>query len=443
MKDHGFDESSGAPNMGALPSDGLFQGQQLDPLSLYPDQGISLDPTIQSQTYDAYLQGQVYDPNVAYDPSQSYDPNLGYDPNIAYDPNVAYDPNLGYEQTQAYDPAQAYDPNQPFDPASDPLFFAQQAGADPSQIDQYTGSLQEQRLDVQYAQGTDALNVQPQQYSSDQSVQAVQEAPQIDLSSIPQPTVAFDQQTAQYYDPQTYWVYDVQSGYYINPQDGQAYDSSVYIQSFYPLYYQAQLQQQASQLNGQPAQAGQQTAAADQTSTAEKPKKKSKLRIILIILIGLLLAGAIGIAVYMLWPEDPSKDIIAGNVEGMTLEEIQKSLNDTVEASKFRTSIASVVVFPSPDADGEWNIENSEANAGKLMQVRVIITDSGEQVYETGMIKPGYYIKDAPLDVDLEPGTYKCTANFTAYDEENGAFLGETGTEILLQIKDGSDDEEN
>lgn len=60
------------------------------------------------------------------------------------------------------------------------------------------------------------------------------------------------------------------------------------------------------------------------------------------------------------------------------------------------------------------NVENNEF----IQQIQYVITDTGEVIYESPNISPGYKLEKDYLLVDLEKGTYKCTANINLLDSE-------------------------
>lgn len=171
----------------------------------------------------------------------------------------------------------------------------------------------------------------------------------------------------------------------------------------------------------------------------EKTKRRTGLIIVLALILLLAVAGT---AVYFLFLRDTGyeryefdTDAIAGRIQTMTEEEIQAELNRIVEEGMFNISIASAIIFENPEAEGEARIENIEANLYH-MQVDIFLDDTGEKVYSSKLIKPGFSIEKIKLDKELEPGEYEATAIFSAITQQEMQLFGTAGAQIKLYILD-------
>jgi len=173
----------------------------------------------------------------------------------------------------------------------------------------------------------------------------------------------------------------------------------------------------------------------------EENKKKKKWLWLLLALLLLLLA-VVGVLV---WQDFRNKndferyefdtEAVEGRLQYMTEEEIQEELNRIVEDGMFNISIASAVLFESPTSKGEARIENIAANKYH-MQVDIILDETGECVYSSKLIRPGYSIEMIRLDTQLEPGVYPATAVFSAITQEELQLFGQAGANIELYILD-------
>ena len=122
-----------------------------------------------------------------------------------------------------------------------------------------------------------------------------------------------------------------------------------------------------------------------------------------------------------------------GQLEGKTPEELQAELDRIVEEGMFNISIASYVEFADGAAEGEMRIENVPGNH-YLMQVEVVRDDTGETVYRTGMIEPNHHIQRARLDVDLDAGSYACTAVFYAFEPDTEEPVGQAAAQMTIVV---------
>ncbi|MEA4853999.1 MAG: hypothetical protein VB082_06965 [Christensenella sp.] len=123
-----------------------------------------------------------------------------------------------------------------------------------------------------------------------------------------------------------------------------------------------------------------------------------------------------------------------GQYEGKTPEEIQTELDKVVEENMFNVSIASVIVFENGEAEGELRIENIAANP-YLMGVQIMLSDSNEVVYTSGLIEPGYHIQSAKLSKPVSAGTYDAMALFTAYDPQSEEAMGQAAIQISIVVR--------
>ncbi len=129
---------------------------------------------------------------------------------------------------------------------------------------------------------------------------------------------------------------------------------------------------------------------------------------------------------------DPNASI--GQLEGKTPEEIEAELNRIVEEGMFNISINPAPVFPSGSEPGNLRIENIPSNKYN-MTVKITLDETGEIIYQSGIIEPNHHIESDVLDVILEKGKYNATAVFTAYEPENNRARGQAAVKILIQVQ--------
>lgn len=173
-------------------------------------------------------------------------------------------------------------------------------------------------------------------------------------------------------------------------------------------------------------------------ATSVPPEEKRKKRGvafwvgIAVAIAALITAGVL--AWFMLSGAQPSNRAGSlGQLEGKSPAEIQAEIDRVVEEGMFNISIASVVQFPSGTAEGELRIENVPNNP-YLMRVVIVCDDTGEQVYESGILEPNYHIQSDVLDVALPKGSYRCTATFHALDPNTEEEVGTAGAQMLIEV---------
>lgn len=155
-----------------------------------------------------------------------------------------------------------------------------------------------------------------------------------------------------------------------------------------------------------------------------------------IIAIALVAGLAVGTFLFMsstqIIPTHRSGEL--GQLDGKTKEEIEAELNRIVEEGMFNIAIANVVQLANGSAEGDFSIENSPANRYN-MQVTITLADTGEQIYESGIIEPNFHVQYAKLDTPLSKGTYNCIATFHALDpEKNDEEVGQAAAAMTIIV---------
>lgn len=113
--------------------------------------------------------------------------------------------------------------------------------------------------------------------------------------------------------------------------------------------------------------------------------------------------------------------------------EIQAELDRRVEEGMLNISIASVIDFEDGASEGTAFIENVPSNR-YVMQVDITLDDTGEQVYQSGGLKPDSYIEKIALSKDLDEGSYPATATFHALDPDTLSEIGSAAAKVTLNV---------
>ncbi|UYT09866.1 hypothetical protein [Lactococcus garvieae] len=113
-------------------------------------------------------------------------------------------------------------------------------------------------------------------------------------------------------------------------------------------------------------------------------------------------------------------------------KEVQKK---EVDSSKFTLSIYPEATFKNGKSTGELYIRNEISNAYPIA-VQLIENQSGDIIYESGAIQPGYEVTEGKLLKDLKKGNYKCTAEVSIFDSETDKYKGQTAAEVNVEVKE-------
>lgn len=177
-------------------------------------------------------------------------------------------------------------------------------------------------------------------------------------------------------------------------------------------------------------------------SRAEKKNGRGKLLVVLLLILLILLGVCGGIIYKMMTTEEKSRlarDELAlgGLLPGKTPEEISDLLNAKIEEGMVNIGIAAEPIFEENGKKGRIGIENIEANRYSF-QVDIILDETGERLYQSGLIDPGYYIEFIELGRQLQAGDYEATAIFSTYSlDESEDRIAETRVKLTLHVMDG------
>ena len=174
-----------------------------------------------------------------------------------------------------------------------------------------------------------------------------------------------------------------------------------------------------------------------------KPEKKSRKAVIALILIIVLLLGLVG---GVLWyflvynaksPLEKESEALGGLLAGKTPAEQQDILNEKVKEGQVLLGIAAEPIFEYNGKKGRIGIENDKAN-NYSFQVTITEDATGDVLYESGVIDPGYYVEFIELNKTLAAGDYPATALFTTYSlSESPDPIAQIKANLKLHVTDG------
>lgn len=174
----------------------------------------------------------------------------------------------------------------------------------------------------------------------------------------------------------------------------------------------------------------------NQIRIEDKIKRRKKTLIWIIIILIILSVGSCSLYGFLNEPPksrlDRDADALAGFLPGKTQEEIDKELNRIVAEGQFNVSINPQIRMKTGSSPANVSIENVQANK-YLMKVKISLQETNEVIYTSGLISPGYYVKEAKFNRSLPKGVYYGVATFYAHDPETEEEIGSTA--VTLEIK--------
>lgn len=170
----------------------------------------------------------------------------------------------------------------------------------------------------------------------------------------------------------------------------------------------------------------------------EKKKKFRRIMAILVVLLMLLLAGLFAWQRYAAQQKDAAlleSGIKAkiGQLEDKSNDEIEATLDEIIEEGNLSININANPVFPTGDSAGPLMIENHPNNHYN-MRVSITLDDTGEEIYNSGLMPINSHIDEDVLSAALDAGDYDATATFVAYDVDTDAEVGRAAAKIKISV---------
>ncbi len=173
-------------------------------------------------------------------------------------------------------------------------------------------------------------------------------------------------------------------------------------------------------------------------SPAGRPQagQGSAKRTVVIVLVALIAAVAIIVALVLAFcgkGDFYDSNSLIGQAPYKSQEEVQAELDRIVEEGMLNISIASVIEFADGTSPGTAYIENVPGNH-YVMQVDIVLDETGETIYRSGGLKPDSYIEKIALSQDLDAGSYAATATFHALDPDTLDEVGQAAAKVTLNV---------
>lgn len=166
--------------------------------------------------------------------------------------------------------------------------------------------------------------------------------------------------------------------------------------------------------------------------------KKKKTGIIIGIVVALLLV-IIGVLVFMLIrkeaAEEPEESIGYVIDEG-NYQQIQESMAEEVSEGYFETYMNTTWTFADGTSETKDAVLGNAPNNTKPIRCEVILNDTGEVVYKTGVLPVGAVLEPFKLDKDLDAGTYEAICQiYLLKEQEDGTYTDFSNAGFYVTIK--------
>lgn len=139
-------------------------------------------------------------------------------------------------------------------------------------------------------------------------------------------------------------------------------------------------------------------------------EQKNKKKIIIIICILFIIIVAVAV---FLWLRRPKNVITEENYK-----QIMEDMDNQVQEGYFETYMNTDWTFPDGTSETTDAILGNSPNNKKPIRCEVMLADTEEVIYSTGVLPVGAELPPFKLDVDLDAGTYDAVCMVYLLDEE-------------------------
>ncbi len=121
-------------------------------------------------------------------------------------------------------------------------------------------------------------------------------------------------------------------------------------------------------------------------------------------------------------------------VNEANLAEIDKELDAIVDDGMFMTDMNVDWTFPDGGSVSTDAYVGNMANNNYPFYFELVDSGSGEIVYTSDVVPPGYSLKEIKLDKDLDAGVYPMVCNYSLVNDESGEVVSSVGVAVTVHI---------
>lgn len=152
----------------------------------------------------------------------------------------------------------------------------------------------------------------------------------------------------------------------------------------------------------------------DELTLEEQKKKKRKKIFILIFLLIVIIAAVITFLLLSKPKETMTKE---------NYKQIMEDMGEQVDDGYFETYMNTNWTFPDGSSETTDAVLGNSPNNKKPIRCEVMLVDTEEVVFSTGVLPVGAELPPFKLDVDLDAGTYEAVCMvYLLNEDEDGAY---------------------
>ncbi len=167
--------------------------------------------------------------------------------------------------------------------------------------------------------------------------------------------------------------------------------------------------------------------------------KKKKTVIIAGVIVALLFV-IIGVLVFMLVQKDAKEpeESVGYVLDEGNYQQIQESMAEEVSEGYFETYMNTTWTFVDGTSETKDAVLGNAPNNTKPIRCEVILNETGEVVYKTGVLPVGAVLEPFKLDKDLDAGTYEAICQiYLLKEQEDGTYadFSSAGFYVTIEVE--------
>lgn len=119
----------------------------------------------------------------------------------------------------------------------------------------------------------------------------------------------------------------------------------------------------------------------------------------------------------------------------MSQEKIIEKIDQEVYESLDYIQYNDTIRFDNKDSYGNIEVSNKKENRYNI-RVEIILLETGQTIYTSGLIQPGYYIEKVKLEKPLPTGEYVANIVFSFYETNEKYKLGDIARQVFLIVNE-------
>lgn len=167
--------------------------------------------------------------------------------------------------------------------------------------------------------------------------------------------------------------------------------------------------------------------------------KKTKVIVICISIVAFLAIGAaVAMFVFMMNRNGNPENAGSYTMDEGNYQQILDDMSEQVQEGYFETYMTSDWTFPDGSSEATDAMLGNSPNNTKPIRCELLLSETGEKIFETGVIPVGALVSPIKLDRKLDAGTYEATCMIYLMDEkEDGTFedYSSAGFRVTLRIE--------